>query len=91
MLLGFLIRSESDWKSWRAAVSTKVGAADGGGKSSLVVHVHDREPVYGGVGGSMEGEREGAVDEVQSCDDMSGDEDDDGDGDGDAEGDGVVC
>ena len=61
MLLGFLIRSEDEWRAWRSAVS-----AHGGGKA--VVHVHDVEPRYSGTV-----EREGAVDEVQSCDESDDD------------------
>lgn len=87
MLLGFLIRSEDEWKSWREAVTRKpdppVGS-DGRGKSSAVVHVHDFEPTYHPQEGTRAGERAEAVDEVQSCDEglESGGEDD---------GDTVVC
>lgn len=72
MLLGFLIRSESDFRAWRAAVSTK-GESNG----KLIVHVHDTEPKYSGSsgfgGGGREGQREEAVDEVESCDESDDD------------------
>lgn len=85
MLLGFLIRTEDDWKSWRQAITTKLAPAVEGGKSSAIVHVHDSEPTYtpsGGSGTEGAGERPGAVDEVQSCDEDMGSGDD---------GDTVVC
>lgn len=85
MLLGFLIRDEEDWKSWRTAVSKKPDVGPEGGKSSLVVHVHDFEPKYA-PGSGEEGERAGAVDEVESCDE----EEDMGVGSGE-DGDTVVC
>lgn len=78
MLLGFLIRSEDDWTAWRTAVTARLAPAVEGGKSSAIVHVHDVEPSSGGGGGSG-GERAGAVDEVQSCDEDWGEVDDDGD------------
>lgn len=69
MLLGFLIRSEDDWRAWRKSVSTK---GESGGK--LIVHVHDSEPKYAGLGGEgREGQREEAIDEVESCDESDGD------------------
>lgn len=52
MLIGFLIRSESDWTEWRQRVQS------GQGKS--IIHVADHEPTLY----SSEG-RDGAVDEVE--------------------------
>ncbi|KAF1351874.1 putative autophagy cysteine endopeptidase Atg4 [Delphinella strobiligena] len=66
MLLGFLIRSEEEWKTWRRTVTAKPGPTSEGGRSSSIVHIHDTEPVYNPSG--AEGERAGALDEVQSCD-----------------------
>lgn len=85
MLIGFLIRSEEEWRQWRAAVSAPPTSDDGDGegderrKAKSVVHVHDAEPQYtsgagAGAGGRAHGEREGAVEEVQSCDDSDDDE-----------------
>lgn len=52
MLIGFLIKSESDWADWRRRIES------GQGKS--IIHVADHEPnLY-----SSEG-RDGAVDEVE--------------------------
>ncbi|GAB7352218.1 hypothetical protein MBLNU459_g2691t1 [Dothideomycetes sp. NU459] len=72
MLLGFLIRSEDEWRAWRTSVSTK---GETGGK--LIVQVHDTEPKYSGAAGfggeGREGQREEAVDEVQSCDESDDD------------------
>lgn len=79
MLLGFLIRSEEDWRSWRREVTKRRDSHDGV-RSSAVVHVHDREPGYQ----SGEGERAGAVDEVQSCDEGM-------EGEGEEDGDTVIC
>lgn len=56
MLIAFLIRSESDWRDWRKAVTEVHGKP--------VIHVADSEPViHGGQ------EREGAIDEVEAFDD----------------------
>lgn len=60
MLIGFLIKHESDWKNWRRAVS-EVGKP--------VVHVADTEPTLHGHGS----ERESALDEVETFDDEEGD------------------
>ncbi|KAL1303167.1 hypothetical protein AAFC00_006594 [Neodothiora populina] len=90
MLLGFLIRDEADWKSWREAITTRLAPVVQGGKSSCVVHVHDTEPSYdtlssssssSGMGSTSaeRGERAEAVDEVQSCDEGMESADDDGD------------
>lgn len=61
MLIAFLIRDESDWKNWRRAVQEVQGKA--------VIHVADQDPALHGMGG----ERDGAIDEVETFDD----EDDD--------------
>ena len=53
MLIGFLIRSEEDWRDWRRAVKHVQGKA--------IIHVADHNPM---LGGSVEG-REGAIDEVE--------------------------
>ncbi|KAK8162910.1 hypothetical protein BKA80DRAFT_273978 [Phyllosticta citrichinensis] len=59
MLIAFLIRDESDWSSWRSAVTEVHGKP--------VIHVADSEPViHGGQ------EREGAIDEVEAFDDEDG-------------------
>ncbi|KAK4964404.1 Cysteine protease atg4 [Elasticomyces elasticus] len=60
MLLAFLIRSEEDFGEWRRAVAAVRGKA--------IVHVHDAEPTYQRTGG----ERAGAIDEVESCDEDDG-------------------
>jgi len=67
MLLGFLIRSEEEWREWRTAISSPVTNADGK-KGKPVVHVHDTEPKYSSGSGASQGERQGALDEVESCD-----------------------
>lgn len=52
MLIGFLIRSESDWADWRQRVES--------GQGKAIIHVADREhTLYSGEG------RDGAVDEVE--------------------------
>jgi len=61
MLIAFLIRDENDWKDWRQAVQEVQGKA--------VIHVADQDPAGLGLGG----ERNGAIDEVETFDD----EDDD--------------
>ena len=60
MLLAFLIRDETDWMKWRHEMSNVPGKP--------VLHIGDREPVF-----QEEGEREGAVDEVETLDDDEGD------------------
>lgn len=68
MLLGFLIRSEDEWREWRTTISTPCTDSNGK-KGKPIVHVHDTEPKYASsAGGSTQGERQDAVDEVQSCD-----------------------
>ncbi|KAH8661351.1 putative cysteine protease atg4 [Tricladium varicosporioides] len=61
MLIAFLIRDEADWKAWRQAVQEVQG--------KVIIHVADRDPALHGLGG----ERDGAIDEVETFDD----EDDD--------------
>lgn len=64
MLIGFLIRDEDDWRKWKESISATTGKA--------IVHVADRLPAsYGG-----NGEREGALDEVESFDDEDDNDDD---------------
>jgi cysteine protease ATG4 len=61
MLLGFLIRDEADWESWKRALDQAPG--------KHIIHVSDKPPALHGRGR----EREGAVDEVETFDD-DGDE-----------------
>lgn len=61
MLMGFYVRSERDFEDWCKAV--------GGVEGKAIVHVHEAEPSYQGA----HGEREGAVDEVETWDE-TGDE-----------------
>lgn len=63
MLIGFLIRSEEDWKTWRRNVKHVQGKS--------IIHVSDRNPLHGGP---IEG-REEAIDEVEILsDDDDGDD-----------------
>ena len=57
MLIGFFIKDELDWESWRSAVSKIDGKP--------VVHVADTEPALHSHGH----ERESAVDDVETFDD----------------------
>ncbi|EER37743.1 cysteine protease atg4 [Histoplasma capsulatum H143] len=69
MLIGFLIRDEDDWNSWKRSVHNR--AMIGTGKA--IIHVFDKEKSpFGGHGP----EREGAVDEVEALDDDDDDDDD---------------
>ncbi|KZL75501.1 cysteine protease ATG4 (peptidase family C54) [Colletotrichum tofieldiae] len=61
MLIGFLIRDEDDWDEWRRNVKHVQGKA--------VIHVADYDPVLRGG----EGERESAIDEVETLSDDDGD------------------
>ncbi|KAJ0164911.1 putative cysteine protease atg4 [Colletotrichum tanaceti] len=61
MLVGFLIRDEDDWAEWRRNVKHVQGKA--------VIHVADHDPVPRGG----EGERDGAIDEVETLSDDDGD------------------
>ncbi|CAG9949450.1 unnamed protein product [Clonostachys rosea f. rosea IK726] len=64
MLVGFLIRSEDDWKDWKRCVKHVQGKA--------IIHVADHDPsLPGGYG--PEG-REGAIDEVEPLSDDEEDE-----------------
>ncbi|PMB70247.1 putative cysteine protease ATG4 [Beauveria bassiana] len=60
MLIGFIIRSEEEWKEWRCGIKYVQGKA--------IIHVADCDPR---LQNKPEG-REGAIDEVQvlSDDDM---------------------
>ncbi|KAI9822907.1 MAG: Cysteine protease atg4 [Thelocarpon impressellum] len=72
MLIAFLIRDEADWAAWRQQLGQ---ARRGGGKA--VIHVADREPAPGGLGGGHGGpERASALDEVEI---LSDDDDDSND------------
>jgi len=62
MLIGFLMRDEDDWHKWRHEVEGMRGKA--------IIQVADKDPALLGLGG----ERDAAIDEVESFDD-----DDDGD------------
>jgi cysteine protease ATG4 len=62
MLLGFLIHSKEDFDAWRKAVESTEGKA--------IIHVHDKEPKY-----ATGSERPGAVDEVETWDEATGDDD----------------
>lgn len=60
MLIGFLIRTESDWAEWRQRIESVQG--------KTIIHVADHEPaLYSGEG------RHNAVDEVEL---LSDDDDD---------------
>lgn len=64
MLIAFLIRDETDWKTWREGISCVQGKP--------IIHVADKEPPLGCSGHS---EREGAIDEVETFDDTDEDPD----------------
>ena len=64
MLLGFLIRSETEWREWRAWISDVEATKGAEGRGKPVVHIHDREPSFGD---ESKGERAEALDEVISC------------------------
>ncbi|KAF7549213.1 hypothetical protein G7Z17_g6556 [Cylindrodendrum hubeiense] len=61
MLIGFLIRTEEDWRDWRRCVKHVQGKA--------IIHVADRNPL---LGGRAEG-RESAIDEVEPLSDDDAD------------------
>lgn len=61
MLIGFLIQDEDDWIEWRRNVKHVQGKA--------VIHVADYDPVSRGGGG----ERNSAIDEVETISDDDGD------------------
>jgi cysteine protease ATG4 len=60
MLIAFLIRDETDWNDWRRNVENAHGKA--------VIHVADRNPALLGPSRAT-GERDSAIDEVESVDD----------------------
>ena len=60
MLIGFIIRDEDDWDSWKSAVKHVQGKA--------IITVSDHDPARG-----MATERQGAIDEVET---LSDDDDD---------------
>lgn len=62
MLIGFLIRDEDDWYSWKRNVLEVQGKP--------IIHVSDKEPSAAGEGV----ERQGAVDEVEVLDDEDDDD-----------------
>jgi cysteine protease ATG4 len=62
MLIAFIIRDEEDWRKWRKEIETMQGKA--------VIRVADKNPASLG----LSGERDGAIDDVESFDD---DDDDD--------------
>lgn len=62
MLIAFLIRDEEDWRKWRHELDTTQGKA--------VIRVGDKDPALFSPGG----EREEAIDEVESFDDDDDDE-----------------
>ncbi|KAG8630197.1 hypothetical protein KVT40_001816 [Elsinoe batatas] len=68
MLLGFLIRTEEEWKAWRRSIEDKERVKGKDGKGKGIIHVHDKEPAFG----DEQLERESAVDDVVSCDDSDG-------------------
>ncbi|KAK7397835.1 Cysteine protease atg4 [Neonectria punicea] len=61
MLIGFLIRSEEDWRDWRRCVNHVQGKA--------IIHVADHNPL---LGGQAEG-RQSAIDEVEPLSDDDAD------------------
>ncbi|OAX82633.1 hypothetical protein ACJ72_03013 [Emergomyces africanus] len=79
MLIGFLIRDEDDWQSWKRNVQDVSGKA--------IIHVFDKETSPFGGHGS---ERESAVDEVEVLDDDDDDDDDGDDCDERLDGDGSI-
>lgn len=66
MLLGFLIRDESDWDAWKAAIQSPPPTG-----SKSIVHIYDTEPSLGGDA-STEADFERAMADVQSCDEDEG-------------------
>lgn len=56
MLIGFLIRDREDWASWKNSIASAPGKA--------IIHIADKDPAA--LGGS--GERDEAIDEVESFD-----------------------
>jgi len=62
MLIGFLIKDEGDWDDWKRRVGEVKGKA--------IVHVYEKEPPTPGETRV----REGAVDEVETFDDVEDDD-----------------
>ena len=58
MLIGFLIRDEGDWSDWCAALAKSQGRGS-------IIHISERER---DLAGSLTGEREAAIDEVETLD-----------------------
>ncbi len=56
MLIGFLIRDEDDWESWKSAVKHVQGKA--------IISVSNYDPARG-----LSSERQGAIDEVETLSD----------------------
>lgn len=63
MLIGFLIRDDDDWDSWKSAIKHVQGKA--------IITVSDHGP----IGGKAVGRQE-AIDEVETLSDEDEDEDD---------------
>jgi cysteine protease ATG4 len=63
MLIGFLIKDEDDWESWKQRVCSVPG--------KQIIHVSDGEASLFGPSS----EREGAVDEVEALDEDYDDSD----------------
>jgi cysteine protease ATG4 len=63
MLIGFLMQDEDDWHKWRRAVESMPG--------KTIIHVAEKDPALLGLGG----ERDAAIDEVESFDDEYDDDD----------------
>lgn len=57
MLMGFLVRDEEDWRSWKKLVSEAHGKP--------IIHIFDKQPANTG----SPVERQSAVDEVETFDD----------------------
>ena len=63
MLIAFLIRDEDDWQKWRRDVEVSPGKA--------VIRIADNDPALLEIAG----ERDEAIDEVESFDDEDDNED----------------
>ncbi len=64
MLIGFLVRTREEFEEWRKEIE--------GGDGKQIVHVHEREP-GSMAAGRNQGERPGAVDEVETWDETGDD------------------
>jgi len=60
MLIGFLIRDEDDWDTWKSSVKHVQGKA--------IITVSDHDPA-----GGVASERQEAIDEVETLSDDDGD------------------